>query len=194
MTSRPYPTCEGTGEIIPDPCDNCGGDDRVRVRCNLTVNVLAGIPDGVRIRMAGQGEVDPGGDPAGDLYVEVAMGPHPVFEREGDGLHFSVQVPMVDIVLGTEFEVDNLLDEPMTIKIDSGTQPAEQIRLSDKDVSHLHGESNSDMIAHVNAIVPTKLDRKPRELLEKLHEYYDDDAKVADSSERRGFFSRFRRR
>ena len=194
MTSRPCPTCQGTGEIIPDPCNNCGGDGRVRARRDLTVNVPAGISDGMRIRMAGQGEVGPGGGPAGDLYVEVAMDPHPVFEREGDDLHFNVQVPMADAALGTEFEVDDLLGETMTIKVDSGTQPAEQIRLSGKGMPHLRGEGNGDVVAHVDVTVPTKLDRKSRELLEKLREHRDDDAKVADSNERHGFFSRFRRR
>lgn len=194
MTSRPCPTCEGTGEVIPDPCSNCAGDGRVRARRDLTVNVPAGISDGMRIRMAGQGEVGPGGGPAGDLYVEVEMEKHPVFEREGDDLHLNVNVPMTDAALGTEFEVDDLLGEPMTIKVDAGTQPTEEVRLEGKGMPHLRGEGNGDIVAHVNVTVPTKLDRRSRELLEKLRDHRNDDAKVADAHEGHGFFSRFRRR
>ncbi|MDO5029769.1 MAG: molecular chaperone DnaJ [Corynebacterium sp.] len=194
MTSRPCPTCEGTGEVILDPCSNCAGDGRVRARRDLTVNVPAGISDGMRIRMAGQGEVGPGGGPAGDLYVEVEMEKHPVFEREGDDLHVNVDVPMADAALGTEFEVDDLLGEPMTIKVDAGTQPTEEVRLEGKGMPHLRGEGNGDIVAHVNVTVPTKLDRRSRELLEKLREHRNDDAKVADAHEGHGFFSRFRRR
>ena len=103
MTSRPCHTCQGTGEIIPDPCENCGGDGRVRARRDLTVNVPAGISDGMQIRMAGQGEVGPGGGTAGDLYVQVQMEPHPVFQREGDDLHIAVSVHHGRCRLGHRF-------------------------------------------------------------------------------------------
>ncbi|ALA67757.1 molecular chaperone DnaJ [Corynebacterium lactis] len=194
MTSRPCPTCQGTGEIIPDPCDNCGGDGRVRARRDLTVNVPAGISDGMRIRMAGQGEVGPGGGPSGDLYVEVQMDTHPVYQREGDDLHLNVSVPMADAALGTDFEVEDLLGEPMTLTVDPGTQPAQEIRVEGKGMPHLRGEGNGDLVAHVHVSVPTKLDRRSRELLEELRDHRSDDAKVADAAEGRGFFSRFRRR
>lgn len=194
MTSRPCPTCQGTGEVIPDPCDNCGGDGRVRARRDLSVNVPAGISDGMRIRMAGQGEVGPGGGPAGDLYVEVHTEPHDVFQREGDDLYLNVNVPMADAALGAEFEVDDLVGEPITITIDPGTQPADQIRVAGKGMPHLRGEGSGDMIAHVNVVIPTKLDRKSHELLEKLRDHRKDSTKVADLGGNRGFFSRFKRR
>lgn len=194
MTSRPCSTCAGTGEIIPDPCSNCSGDGRVRSRRDLTVNVPAGIGDGMRIRMAGQGEVGPGGGPAGDLYVEVHAEPHPVFRREGDDLHMTVRVPMVDAALGANFEVEDLVGETFSIDVEPGTQPAQSIRVEGRGMPRLRGEGAGNLIAHVDVEVPTKLDGKSRELLEKLRDHRGEDTQVADETSSRGFFSRFRNR
>ncbi len=90
MTSRPCPTCRGVGEVIPDPCHRCGGDGRVRARRDISVKIPAGVGDGMRVRLAAQGEVGPGGGPAGDLYVEVHEQPHDIFVRDGDDLHCTV--------------------------------------------------------------------------------------------------------
>ncbi|MEJ5920177.1 MULTISPECIES: molecular chaperone DnaJ [unclassified Corynebacterium] len=194
MTSRPCSTCAGTGEIIPDPCSNCSGDGRVRSRRDLTVNIPAGIGDGMRIRMAGQGEVGPGGGPAGDLYVEVHAEPHPVFRREGDDLHMTVRVPMVDAALGADFEVEDLVGETFSIDVEPGTQPAQSIRVEGRGMPRLRGEGAGNLIAHVDVEVPTKLDGKSRELLEKLRDHRGEDTQVADETSSRGFFSRFRNR
>ena len=112
MTSRPCPTCRGVGEVIPDPCHRCGGDGRVRARREISVKIPAGVGDGMRVRLAAQGEVGPGGGPAGDLYVEVHEQPHDIFVRDGDDLHCTVEVPMVDAALGTTVTVDAILDGP----------------------------------------------------------------------------------
>ena len=100
MTSRPCPVCGGVGEVIPDPCHRCGGDGRVRARREVSVKIPAGVGEGMRVRLAAQGEVGPGGGPAGDLYVEVHEQPHDIFVRDGDDLHCTVSVPMVDAALG----------------------------------------------------------------------------------------------
>ena len=194
MTSRPCPRCEGTGEIIPDPCSNCAGDGRVKSRRDLTVNVPAGISDGMRIRMAGHGEVGPGGGPAGDLYVEVHAEPHPVFRRDGDNLHMTIRVPMVDAALGADLEVEDLVGEIIGVTIDPGTQPAQAIRVEGRGMPRLRGEGSGDLIAHVDVTVPTKLDGTSRDLLEKLREHRDEGTQVADGGTDRGFFSRFRNR
>ena len=194
MTSRPCPRCEGTGEIIPDPCSNCAGDGRVKSRRDLTVNVPAGISDGMRIRMAGHGEVGPGGGPAGDLYVEVHAEPHPVFRRDGDNLHMTIRVPMVDAALGADLEVEDLVGEIIGVTIDPGTQPAQAIRVEGRGMQRLRGEGSGDLIAHVDVTVPTKLDGTSRDLLEKLREHRDEGTQVADGGTDRGFFSRFRNR
>ena len=110
MTSRPCPTCRGVGEVIPDPCHSCGGDGRVRSRRDISVKIPPGVADGMRIRLAAQGEVGPGGGPAGDLYVEVHEQAHDIFLRDGDDLHCTVEVPMVDAALGTTVTVDAIFD------------------------------------------------------------------------------------
>lgn len=194
MTSRPCHRCEGTGEIIPDPCSNCAGDGRVKSRRDLTVNVPAGISDGMRIRMAGHGEVGPGGGPAGDLYVEVHAEPHPVFRRDGDNLHMTIRVPMVDAALGTDLEVEDLVGENIGVTIEPGTQPAQAIRVEGRGMPRLRGEGSGDLIAHVDVTVPTKLDGTSRDLLEKLRDHRDEGTHVADGGTDRGFFSRFRNR
>ena len=100
-TLRPCSACRGYGTLIPDPCRECSGDGRVRARRSITVKIPAGVDTGTRVQLAGQGEVGPGGGPAGDLYVEVHVAPHAVFTREGTTLHCTVTVPMTAAALGT---------------------------------------------------------------------------------------------
>ena len=107
VTARPCPVCRGYGEVITDPCRQCGGDGRVRARRTVTAKIPAGVGVGMRIRLSGQGEVGPGGGPAGDLYVEIDEEPHDVFLREGHDLHCNLRVPMTTAALVTE-------DEPHT--------------------------------------------------------------------------------
>ena len=125
MTSRPCPVCGGVGEVIPDPCHRCGGDGRVRARREISVKIPPGVGDGMRVRLAAQGEVGPGGGPAGDLYVEVHEKPHDIFIRDTDDLHCTISVPMVDAALGVTVTVDAILDGPIEITIPAGTQPGE---------------------------------------------------------------------
>ena len=117
-----------------------------------------------------------------------------MFLRDGDDLHLKVNVPMADAALGTEVTVDDLVGEPISIAVDAGTQPSEEIRLEGKGMPHLRGEGNGDLVAHVNVTIPTKLDRRSQELLEQLRDHRDDSSSVADESSSRSFFSRFRRR
>ncbi|QVI98621.1 molecular chaperone DnaJ [Corynebacterium diphtheriae] len=195
MTSSPCPTCRGTGEVIPDPCDKCGGDGRVRTQRDLIVNIPAGIADGMRIRMAGQGEVGPGGGPAGDLYIEVMMQQHPVFQREGNDLHMSVHVPMVDAALGTTTSVESLSGDAIDFEIPAGVQPAETIVIEGKGMPQLRGEGRGNMIAHVDVSIPTQLDEKSKELLNKLRDHRSDESTVrtADDSDD-SLFGRLRNR
>lgn len=195
MTTTACPKCGGYGEVIADPCQPCGGQGRVRSRRDITVSIPAGIGDGMRIRLAGQGEVGHGGGPAGDLYVEVSTESHPVFEREGNDLHVRLTVPMVDAALGSEVTVDNLGGEQSTITIPAGTQPGEELVLSGHGMPRLRAEGSGDLIAHVNVVVPEKLGSKERETLEQLR----DALKVESYIEREeeapaGFFGRFRDR
>ena len=195
MTSTPCPMCEGFGEIISDPCDKCGGDGRVKARRDKTIRIPAGIETGMRVRMAGQGEVGQGGGPAGDLYVEVTTRRHPIFSRDGDTLHLTVDVPMTDAALGGTVAVTGLDGNPIELTIPAGTQPAERLIVPAKGMPKLRAEGHGDMIAHVNVTVPTSLDAKSKELLEKLREHRDDRSGVQHDDEAdESIFSKFRNR
>ncbi|MDO4685362.1 MAG: molecular chaperone DnaJ [Corynebacterium sp.] len=195
MTSRPCPACQGFGEFIEDPCTKCHGDGRVKARRDLVVNVPAGISDGMRIRMAGQGEVGHGGGPAGDLYVEITTQPHPIFTREGDNLHVTVRVPMVDAALGTEFEVPSLQGDKLKFHVAAGTQPGERIHLQGAGMPHLRAEGAGDMVAHMDVIIPKDLDSQSKEHLRKLRAHRQDKVSIQDTQQgEESLFSRLRSR
>ena len=167
MTTRTCPRCAGTGSTIPHPCGECGGDGRVRARRTLNVKVPAGVEDGMRIRLTGEGEVGPGGGPAGDLYVEVSEKRHPVFTRDGDDLHCRVSLPMTAAALGTTIPLETL-DGEEQLDIAPGTQPDEVVTLRARGVPHLRGTGRGDLFVHLEVVVPTKLDAKQEELLRDL--------------------------
>jgi molecular chaperone DnaJ len=171
MTSRPCPVCGGVGEVIPDPCHRCGGDGRVRARREVSVKIPAGVGEGMRVRLAAQGEVGPGGGPAGDLYVEVHEQPHEIFVRDGDDLHCTVSVPMVDAALGTSVSVDAIIDGPTEITIAPGTQPGSVVSLRGHGMPHLRSGVRGNLHAHVEVVVPSRLDPQDTELLRKLKEH-----------------------
>ena len=154
MTSRTCPTCRGVG--------------RVRSRRDISVKIPAGVGDGMRVRLAAQGEVGPGGGPAGDLYVEVHEQAHDIFLRDGDDLHCTVEVPMVDAALGTAVTVDGILGDLTELTIPAGTQPGAVISLRGHGMPHLRSEVRGNLHAHVDVVVPAKLDPKDTELLREL--------------------------
>ncbi len=167
MTTRVCPRCSGLGSVIVTPCGECGGDGRVRARRTLTVKVPAGIESGMRIRLSGEGEVGPGGGPAGDLFVEVLEREHPVFTREGDDLHATVSLPMTAAALGTTQKLETL-DGEEQLDIAPGTQPDEVITLRARGVPHLRGTGRGDLLVHLDVQVPTRLDARQEELLREL--------------------------
>lgn len=198
MTSRVCPTCSGVGEVIPDPCHRCGGDGRVRSRREMNVKIPAGVADGMRVRLAAQGEVGPGGGPAGDLYVEVHEQAHEVFIRDGEDLHCTIAVPMVDAALGTSVTVDAILDGPTEITISPGTQPGAVTTLRGRGMPRLRSDARGDLHAHIEVAVPTKLDARARELLTEVKSRGNDQAAVKTTragsaqSNGGGLFSRLR--
>ena len=171
MTSRPCPVCHGYGDIIPEPCQQCAGDGRVRARRNVAVNVPPGVADGVRIRLSAQGEIGRGGGPAGDLFVEVSELPHPTFERQGVDLHGFLDVPMTTAALGAALTLQTL-DGPEEIEIEPGTQPNTELLLPGKGMPKLRSSGRvtgrGDLHVHVRVGVPTDLDAKQTELLREL--------------------------
>ena len=194
MTTRDCPKCYGYGEVVTDPCGHCGGDGRVRKRRDITVTIPAGIGDGMRIRMASQGEVGHGGGPAGDLYVEVHTEPHPVFERNADDLHLTVRVPMVDAALGSSCTVEQLDGEELTLDIAPGTQPGESITIQGKGMPRLRTDGHGNLHAHVDVVIPTDLDKKTREALEKVRAAGHSGTQVhrADDNQGESLFTRLR--
>lgn len=197
MTSRPCPTCAGVGEVIPDPCHRCGGDGRVRSRRDISVKIPAGVGDGMRVRLAAQGEVGPGGGPAGDLYVEVHEQAHDVFVRDGDDLHCTISVPMADAALGTAVTVDAILDGATEIAVAAGTQPTSVITLRGLGMPRLRSATRGDLHAHIEVTVPTKLDARTKELLAEIKSHSTEAAAVrnirtATTAAGGGLFSRLR--
>lgn len=198
MTSRPCPACAGVGEVIHDPCHRCGGDGRVRARREISVKIPAGVGDGMRVRLAAQGEVGPGGGPAGDLYVEVHEKQHEVFVRDGDDLHCTITVPMADAALGAAVTVPGIIDGDAEITIAPGTQPGSVTTLRGLGMPRLRSEARGDLHAHIEVVVPTKLDARTRELLGEIKSRSDEQAAVkatgpaTSTSGGGGLFSRLR--
>jgi molecular chaperone DnaJ len=171
VMARPCPVCRGLGEVIPNPCQQCGGDGRVRARRTITVKLPAGVADGMRVRLSGQGEVGPGGGPAGDLYVEVEEMPHEVFHREGADLHCTVRIPMTAAALGTVVPLETL-DGTEDLTIEPGTQPGTELVMSGRGLPRLRSsgrvDGRGDLHVHLDVVVPTRLDTKQTELLRQL--------------------------
>jgi molecular chaperone DnaJ len=167
MTTRPCMTCQGYGQIITDPCYECSGDGRVRTRRTLTLKVPPGVDTGTRIQLAGEGEVGHGAGPAGDLYVEVAVDRHPVFQRRGDDLHATVEVPMTAAALGATLAMETF-DGPRDLDVRRGTQSGDTITLRGLGVTHLRGQGRGDVIVHTMVQTPTRLDAEQEELLRQL--------------------------
>lgn len=167
MTSRPCNNCSGYGSVIPTPCSECAGDGRVRSRRTINVKIPAGVENGNRIHMAGQGEVGPGGGPAGDLYVEIVEKPHDHLIRDGKDLHLSIAISMAAAALGATVTVDTL-DGEQSVEIKPGTQSADAVTLKGFGVTKLRGGGRGDLIVHVEVITPQKLSKEEQELLKKF--------------------------
>ena len=193
MTSRPCPQCQGYGTVISHPCAECSGDGRVRTRRTLKVKVPAGIDDGTRIQLSGEGEVGPGGGPAGDLYVEVTTRPHPVFQRNGDDLHCSVSLPMTVAALGTVLPLETL-DGSEDVEIRPGTQPGHVVTLKARGVPHLRSAGRGDLMVHIDVQTPTKLDARQEELLREFASHRGEEHVTGtfQRPEKEGLFTRLR--
>ncbi|SFN13949.1 MULTISPECIES: molecular chaperone DnaJ [Actinomadura] len=167
MTARPCPACGGFGSLIRNPCTECSGDGRVRTRRTVKVKIPAGVENGIHIQLAGEGEVGPGGGPPGDLFLEIVEKPHPIFEREGDDLHCTVEIPMTAAALGTSVTIETL-DAAESVDIKPGTQSGQVITLYNRGVRHLNESGRGDLMIHVNVETPNRLDEEQEDLLRRL--------------------------
>ncbi|HMS28076.1 MAG TPA: molecular chaperone DnaJ [Burkholderiaceae bacterium] len=161
------PQCKGTGKLIPDPCSACMGVGKTKTNKTLEVKIPAGIDDGMRIRSTGNGEPGTNGGPAGDLYIEIRLKKHAIFERDGDDLHCAVPISFVTAALGGEIEVPTLTGKA-AIDIPDGTQAGKQFRLRGKGIKGVRSSSAGDLYCHVNIETPVKLTEHQRKLLKEL--------------------------
>ncbi|MFN4360043.1 MAG: molecular chaperone DnaJ [Hylemonella sp.] len=163
------PHCHGTGKIIPDPCTTCMGQGRIKRQKTLEVKIPAGIDDGMRIRSAGNGEPGTNGGPPGDLYIEIRLKKHEIFERDGDDLHCAVPISIVTAALGGEIEVPTLQGKA-AIDLPEGTQTGKQFRLRGKGIKGVRSSYPGDLYCHITVETPVKLTEHQRKLLRELDE------------------------
>ena len=161
------PHCRGAGKIIKEPCTSCHGQGKVRSNKTLEINIPAGIDDGMRIRSAGNGEPGVNGGPPGDLFIEIRLKKHEVFERDGDDLHCEVSIPMTTAALGGEVEVPTLKGSA-TIDLPEGTQSGKQFRLRSQGIKGVRSSSAGDLYCHVKVETPVKLTEHQRKLIKEL--------------------------
>ena len=162
---RTCPNCHGRGQSIDTPCASCVGSGRVTRERTLSVNIPAGVEDGTRIRLAGEGEAGVRGGPPGDLYIFLSIGAHAFFQREGADLHCRVPVSMVTATLGGEFEVPTIDGGKTKVKVPEGTQSGRRFRLAGKGMPVLRARQSGDMYVQVVVETPQKLTKKQRDLL-----------------------------
>lgn len=170
---RTCPTCQGQGQVIADPCGNCGGQGRVRKTRNLQVDVPAGVEDGTRIRLTGEGEAGLRGGPFGDLYLFISVDEHELFERDGPDLYCDVHVPMATAALGGEVEVPTIEGGRIKIKIPEGSQSGTKFRLRSSGMTQLRRKTRGDMFVELRVEVPTNLTARQKELLREFCEVGD---------------------
>lgn len=194
-TSQTCPACRGYGTVIPDPCGECSGEGRIRSSRTINVKIPAGVNTGNRIHLDSQGEVGPGGGPAGDLYVELTVAGHDVFRRNGDDLEVVVKVPMTAAALGTEVEIatleaerDDLAAEQgvVSVAIPAGTQSGTRIAVPGRGVPKLRGGGRGELGVTLLVQTPMKLDDEQRELLRQFAELRDEGRPEVSAAKHKG--------
>jgi molecular chaperone DnaJ len=185
---RTCPVCQGRGQILEQPCTDCGGQGRRQENRKLSVDVPRGIEDGTRIRLANEGEAGLRGGPPGDLYIFVSVKPHDLFHRDGADLYARVPIAMTTAALGGEFEVPTLDGARAKVKVAPGTQPGQRVRLKSKGMPVLRSKDCGDLYVQLDVETPQNLSRRQRELLEEFHALTTKD--TSPTSE--GFFAKLK--
>lgn len=163
------PTCRGQGTVISDPCRPCHGQGRVRDEKKLQVKIPPGVDEGDRVRLNGEGEMPPQGGVAGDLYVEVHIKPHAIFQRDGENLYCEMPISFVTAVLGGDLEVPTL-DGPVKLHIPTETQTGKVFKLAGKGVKSVRGRHQGDLLCRVIVETPVDLNKKQKELLREFEQ------------------------
>jgi molecular chaperone DnaJ len=179
-------SCQGRGTVVREPCTSCGGSGRTAQERELSVNIPAGIEDGTRIRLAGEGEAGLMGGPPGDLYIFLSVAPHDFFQREGPDLYCRVPISMARAALGGSVEVPTIEGEKTKVKIPEATQTGRQFRLRGKGMPVLRSSMKGDLYIQVVVETPQNLTRRQRELLQEFEEL----SSTENHPESHGFFAR----
>jgi molecular chaperone DnaJ len=185
---RTCPTCQGRGQTIDNPCDRCAGSGRVTRERTLSVNVPAGVEDGTRIRLTGEGEAGQRGGSTGDLYIFLSIKPHPFFQRDGADLCCRVPISMVQAALGGEFSVRAVDGGDAKVRVPEGAQSGRQLRIRGKGMPALRSRDFGDLYIQVNVETPQNLTRRQRELLAE----FDAESSHKTHPESAGFFSKMK--
>jgi molecular chaperone DnaJ len=185
---RTCPICQGRGQIIEQPCTDCGGQGRRQEHRKLSVDIPRGIEDGTRIRLANEGEAGLRGGPPGDLYIFITVKPHDLFQRDGADLYARVPIAMTTAALGGEFEVPTLDAARAKVKVAPGTQPGQRVRLKGKGMPVLRAKDLGDLYVQLDIETPQNLNRRQRELLEEFQTLSTQD----NSPSSHGFFAKLK--
>lgn len=187
ITATPCPTCNGTGEVIPSPCTKCSGNKRVRINRKINVKIPAGVDDGTRIRLAGEGEAGQLGGPPGNLYVVIEVDAHPVFTRNQFDVHVDLPVNIAQAALGATVKVPTLEGGQQDVDIPTGTQSGRTLTLRGLGVPKLQRSGRGDMIITVKVMTPTNLNQEQKQLMRELAKTFGDHNV---ESQHKGFFDR----
>ncbi len=185
---RTCPSCSGAGRVIKTPCPTCGGSGRTRRERTLKVDIPAGVEDGTRIRLSGEGEAGMRGAPAGDLYIFLSLKAHPLFQREGADLHCRVPLPMSTAALGGEIEIPSIDGSRTKLTINPGTQTGQQYRLRAKGMSVLKSGQRGDLYVEAMVETPRNLTPRQQELLREFAAEAGENPGMHPESQ--GFFSK----
>ena len=193
---RTCPTCGGVGQIIEHPCKSCGGSGTVRREKTLAVTIPAGVEDGMRIRLSGEGEAGTKGAPPGDLYIFVAVAPHPLFRREGANIFCQVPIPMTTAALGGSVEVPSIDGSRAKVTIPAGAQTGHRLRMRGKGMSTLNSRNRGDMFIEIRVETPVNLSGEQQEKLKEfdalLKKKGSKGGDKSTSPESEGFFAKAR--
>ncbi|MBB5715871.1 molecular chaperone DnaJ [Sphingomonas aerophila] len=188
VVERACPVCQGSGQVIADPCSDCRGDGRVEKTKTLTVNVPAGVDEGTRVRLSGEGEAGPRGAPAGDLYIFLHVARHSLFEREGTTLFARAPISFTTAALGGSLTIPGLDGRAHEIRIPAGIQSGKQLRQRGAGMPVLQGRGSGDLVVQIEVETPTKLSPRQKELLQAFRETETGD----ECPDSQGFFAKLK--
>ncbi|CCQ75677.1 molecular chaperone DnaJ [Magnetospira sp. QH-2] len=187
---RTCPSCHGAGRVIKDPCHTCGGTGRVEREKTLSVNIPAGVEEGTRIRLSGEGEAGMRGGPPGDLYIFLSLKPHRIFQREGANIFCRVPIPMTTAARGGSLEVPTVDGGRARISIPDGTQSGHQFRLKGKGMTVLRSTARGDMFVQAVVETPVNLSKRQKELLDEFEQEAETRGGDGNNPESTGFFKK----